>query len=290
MRAFEYAAPRTLSQAVSLLAGAGPAARPLAGGTDLLPQMRYFRLQPPLLVDVKGIPELRRLEYAKDGLHIGAAVPLSDIASHPEVARLYPVIASACGLVGSVQIRNRGTLGGNLCHAAPSADTVPGLMCLGARAVLAGPAGQREVAVEQFFTGPGETVLGTGEVLVEVVVPPPPQGSAASYLRFTPRQEMDIAVAGVASLLTVDGQGLISQARVALAAVAPTPLRARRAEAVLVGQRPTAELIHRAAGEAAGECHPISDVRASADYRRHLVAVLARRTLWASMEALGVTL
>jgi carbon-monoxide dehydrogenase medium subunit len=290
VKAFEYASPQTLDEAVSLLAGAGPAARPLAGGTDLLPQMRYHRIRPPLVVDVKGIPELRRLEYAGDGLHIGAAVPLSDIAFNPDVLRMYPVIASACGLVGSVQIRNRGTLGGNLCNAAPSADTVPGLMCLGARAVLAGPAGRREVAVEEVCTGPGETVLGTGEVLVEVVVPPPPQGSTASYLRFTPRQEMDIAVAGVASLLVVDGQGLISGARVALAAVAPTPLRARRAESVLEGQRPTAELMDRAAGEAAEECRPISDVRASADYRRHLVAVLSRRTLKASMQALGVAL
>ncbi|MEE9202644.1 MAG: xanthine dehydrogenase family protein subunit M [Dehalococcoidia bacterium] len=290
MKAFEYAAPRTLNEAVSLLAGAGPAARPLAGGTDLLPQMRYRRIQPPLVVDVKGVPELRRLEYAGDGLHIGAAVPLSDIASHPDVLRLYPVIAASCGLVGSVQIRNRGTLGGNLCNAVPSADTVPGLMCLGARAVLAGPSGRREVAVEEVCIGPGETVLGTGEMLVEVVVSPPPQGSAASYLRFTPRQEMDIAVAGVASLLTVDGQGLISRARVALAAVAPTPLRARRAEEVLEGQRLTEELIGRAAGEAAGECRPISDVRGSADYRRHLVAVLARRTLKANMQALGMAL
>jgi carbon-monoxide dehydrogenase medium subunit len=290
VKAFEYAAPRTLDEAVSLLARAGPAARPLAGGTDLLPQMRYCRIEPPLVVDVKGIPELRRLECAGDGLHIGAAVPLSNIASHPDVVRLYPVIASSCGLVGSVQIRNRGTLGGNLCNAVPSADTVPGLMCLGARAVLAGPAGRREVAVEEVCTGPGETVLGPGELLVEVVVPPPPEGSAASYLRFTPRQEMDIAVAGVASLLAMDGGGLISQARLALAAVAPIPLRARRAEAVLEGQRPTEELIHRAAGEAAGECHPISDVRGSADYRRHLVAVLARRTLRANMETLGVAL
>lgn len=287
MKAFEYAAPRTLAQALSLLAGAGPSARPLAGGTDLLPQMRYRRVQPSLVVDVKGIPELSRLEYARDGLHIGAAVPLADIAAHPDVRRLYPVIAASCGLVGSVQIRHRGTLGGNLCNAAPSADTVPGLICLGARAVVAGPGGRRRVAVEDFCTGPGQTVLQPGELLVEVVVPRPPARSAAAYLRFTPRQEMDLTVAGVASLLVLDGRGRLSRARVALSAVAPTPLRARRAEAVLEGQRPSVDLLERAAQEAAAECSPISDVRSSAEYRRHLIAVLAGRTLRACLEALS---
>ena len=170
MKTFEYVAPNSLAEAVSLLESAGPLAHPLAGGTDILPQMRYFRVHPTLVVDVKRIPELRRLGFAGDGLHIGAAVSLADIAAHPDVTRLYPAIAYSCGLVGSVQIRNRATLGGNLCNAAPSADTVPGLICLGARAVVTGPAGTREIPVEEFNIGPGETVLGTGELLVKVVV------------------------------------------------------------------------------------------------------------------------
>lgn len=278
MKPFDYAAPHTLSEALRLLAGEG--ARPLAGGTDLLVQMKYRRLFPSLLVDLKGVPELNQLERDGGGLHIGAAVPLAAIAAHPLVRGEYPALAGACALIGSVQIRNRATLGGNLCNAAPSADGAPPLLCYGARGVIAGPRGRRrEMPMEDFFLGPGQTALRRGELLAEVVLPPPAPRTAASYLRFTPRQEMDIAVAGAGALLTLRGDGRCLQARIALAAVGPTPLRARQAEALLEGKTPSEESLRQASLKAMEEARPISDVRGSAPYRRELVGVLTYRTL-----------
>lgn len=281
MKAFDYAASYTLSEALKLLGEVGGQARPLAGGTDLLVLMKYYRCTPSLLVDVKGIPELNRLEFDREGLHLGAAVPLATIAAHPRLRQEYPALAQACSLIGSVQVRNRASLGGNLCNAAPSADGAPPLLCLEAQAIIASSGGQRVVPVEDFFLGPGETALAPGELLVEVVVPPPPPGSHACYMRFTPRYEMDIAVAGAGCLLALDREGRCLKARIALAAVAPTPLRAREAEAVLEGERIGEGVIRQASLKAAQAARPISDVRGSAEYRRHLVEVLTRRSLTA---------
>jgi carbon-monoxide dehydrogenase medium subunit len=283
MRDFEYAAPTTLKEAITRLAQANGAARPLAGGSDLIDQMRVERKTPSLVVDVKHIPELNRLEYVTDeGLHIGAAVPCAQIYSHPQVKKRYPAIASSCALVGDVKIQNRASMGGNFCNAAPSADTPPAVIVLGGSCVIAGLKNgrvvRRKVAAEDFFVGPGQTVLQPGELLVEITIPPPESRSAAAYQRFIPRNEMDIAIAGVASWVRL-ARGKIAAARIALAAVAPTPLRAKNAEAALIGKELNEETLNAAGAAAAAECKPIDDVRGSAWYRRELVNVLTRRTL-----------
>lgn len=291
MRPFEYVAPRSLEEAYRVLAQADARrVRPLAGGTDLVDQLRTGRKQADLVMDLKRIPPLMRLEWdPQRGLTLGAAVPCAEVAEHPEVAARYPALAEACALVGSVQIQNRASVGGNLCNAAPSADTAPALLVHEARAVLGGPRGTREVPLEEFFTGPGQTVLAPDEILVELHLPPPPPRTASRYLRFIPREEMDIAVAGVASLVQVE-EGRIVRARIALCAVAPTPVRAREAEAVLEGQIPSPDLLRRAGDEAVRATRPISDVRGSAEYRRELVRVLTRRTLTRCLQDLGLAL
>jgi carbon-monoxide dehydrogenase medium subunit len=290
VRPFTYAAPKTLDEAISLLSQAKGQARPLAGGTDLIAQMKEGRKRPTMVVDVKGIPEVNRLEYvAGEGLHIGAAVPCTDIADYPPVKENYPSIFEAVQLIGSMQIQNRASVGGNLCNAAPSADSAPPLICYGARAVIAGPRGRREVALEEFFRGPGETVLEPDELLVEVVVPPPPANSTSHYLRFTPREEMDIAVAGSGCLIALDpGTHRCTLARIALSAVAPTPIRAREAESLLEGKVLDEELMRQAGELASQASRPITDVRGSAEYRRELVKVLTRRCLRMCLASLGL--
>ena len=282
---FDYAAPSTVDEAVRLLAEADGAARPLAGGTDILPQVREGRRACRLLVDLKRIPELQRIDFHPErGLRIGAAASCWAVAHHPAVIRHYPAVRTACALIGSVLIQNRATLGGNLGNAAPSADGVPPLIVHGAVAVVAGPRGTRRIPVEEVCTGPGQTCLAPGEFVVEFQLPPPAPHTRSCYLRFIPRNEMDIAVAGVGVAVTTDPQGRVCrQARVALAAVAPTPLRVPEAEAYLEGKPLERAHLERAGELAAAAARPISDVRGSADYRRHLVGVLTRRALEACL-------
>ncbi len=281
MEAFAYAAPSTVAEAVRLLAAANGSARPLAGGTDLIPQLQEGRRRAGLVVDVKRIPELAELRWdPTSGLSIGAAVPLVDVARSPRVRRHFPALHAACGIIGSVMIQHRASLGGNLCNAAPSADGIPPLMVHDAQAVIAGPGGTRRAAVEAFCTGPGQTCLGPGELLVAIEVPIPPALTSSHYLRFTPRNEMDIAVAGVGAAVTLDpATGACARVRIALGAVAPTPVRAAAAEEYLSGKTLTDDHIEQAARLAVKAARPISDVRGSAEYRRHLVAVLTRRAL-----------
>lgn len=291
MRDFDFAAPRTLDEAMAILAQAdGQQVRVLAGGTDLIDQIRQGRKSPSLVMDMKQIPEMRRLAFdPREGLYIGAAATCQEIAGYPPVRQHYPALAEACSLVGSIQIQNRASVGGNVCNAAPSADTVPPLLVHGALAVVAGAGGRRQLPLDEFFLGPGQTVLAANEIMLAVIVPPPPANSASHYLRFTPREEMDIAVAGVGSLLVLEpGSRRCRQARLALAAVAPTPIRAREAEASLEGQLLGKEHLVRAGELAAQATRPISDVRGSADYRRELVKVLTRRTLESCLRSLGV--
>lgn len=199
------------------------------------------------------------------------------------------MLVDSASIIGSVQVQSRASIGGNLCNASPSADSIPTLICLGAQAVIAGPGGRRTVPVEEFCTGPGKTVLNSDELLVEIVVPAPGRGEGGRYLRYIPRNEMDIAVVGVGSWVKWDAtSGRIVDARIAMGAVAPTPVRARDAEAALIGREPSPEAIHEAAVLAVQAARPISDVRGSADYRRHLVSVLVRRTLTGAMERAGV--
>ncbi len=287
---FEYHTPRSLEEALSLLDKHREEANVLAGGTDLIVQMKDGRVRPSQIVDVKQIPELNRLEWSEeDGLHIGAAVPLSMVAAYPPVVERFNMLAQACSLVGSVQIRNRGTMGGNICNAAPSANTSPPLLCLGAMAVVAQLSGTRTVPLESFFRGPGQTALARNELLVEIEIPTPPAFSAGCYLQHTPREEMDIAVVGVAAFLVLTPQGKVChEARIALGAVAPIPIRAHQAEIVLAGKARAEEVIEEAAERAAEATIPVSDVRGSLEYRRELAKVLTRRTLKSVWETLEV--
>ncbi|MBL8707410.1 MAG: xanthine dehydrogenase family protein subunit M [Rhodospirillales bacterium] len=276
MKEFEFSAPTTIAEAVALLAGG---ARPLAGGTDLIVQMREGRRAVGHVVDVKRIPELTAVTPMPDGgISIGAALSVTRMAAHPALAR-YPAIVESGRMIGSYQIQNRASIGGNVCNAAPSADAIPALICLGAQAAIAGPQGRRTEPVEALFERPGRTRLAESELLLAIVLPPPPARSAAKYLRFTPRREMDIAVAGAGTWLRRDERGVVTEARVALASVAPTPIRAPLAERRLVGEIPSAALLDEAGILAAQDARPISDTRGSAGYRQELVRVLTRRAL-----------
>jgi carbon-monoxide dehydrogenase medium subunit len=277
--AFEFAAPKTLQDALRLFAGPGTV-RALAGGTDIIDQLKTARRRADLIVDVKRIPELQRLDMAASGLHIGAGRCCTDVHHNPAVRRHYQALAESSGLVGSVQIQNRATVGGNVCNAAPSADTTPALLIHEARAVAVSQRGRREIPMTDFFAGPGQTVLQRGEILQELVLPVPPASSASAYLRFIPRNEMDIAVAGVGSYLELEpGSNIVRRARIALASVAPTPVRAHAAEQVLEGRPLTEDQITKAGEAAVQAASPITDVRGSAEYRKELVKVLTRRTL-----------
>ncbi len=286
MREFAYAAPQSLLEAFDLLTRTDGDSRPLAGGTDLITQMKENRKSPVLVVDVKRIPELNVLAWdERQGLRIGAAVSCTRIATFAPVQERYPALAEACALVGSIQIQNRAALGGNFCNAAPSADAVPPVLSYGGKVTIAGPAGRRELAAEDFFVGPGQTVLGKGELLLEIAIPTPPPRSGAAYLRFIPREEMDIAVAGVGSFVQLSADRTrCEQARITLAAVAPIPLRAREAEEFLAGKTLDSATLAQVGELAARAAKPISDVRGSAAYRIELVKVLTRRTLQKALE------
>ena len=290
MKKFEYKAPATLKDALELMDRHQGGLSVLAGGTDLIVRMKNGQSHPLVVMDVKKIPELNRLEWEEgEGIHIGAAVPLSKLAVFPTLVEKFGIFSQACAMIGSVQIRNRATMGGNVCNAAPSADTPPPLLCLGAKAVVANPRNTRTIPLEEFFSGPGETTLRPDELLVEIVIPTPPLPSSGCYLRHTPRAEMDIAVVGVGAFLVSSRPGdSVQEARIALGAVAPTPVRAPQAEAVLKGKHPTKALIEEAAGKAVEAIKPISDLRGSADYRTHLAKVLTRRALTRACEGLDI--
>ena len=283
MKWFDFATPTSVGEAVGLLT-AHPGARLLAGGTDLLVQLRAGRKETDLVVDLKRIPELNALEYdPAGGLTIGAAVPCYRIYRDPTVARAYPALVELASLIGGTQIQGRASLGGNLCNAAPSADSIPLLIALGATCRISGPRGAREIAVEDFCTAPGRNVLQPGELLVALHLPPPAPHSGARYLRFIPRNEMDIAVAGVGVEVVLDN-GKFRSARIALASVAPTPLFVREAGDALAGQPVNDTTIARAADIARASAAPITDMRGTADYRRHLCGVLTRRALEAAVQ------
>ena len=271
---------------MGLLAREG--ARVLAGGTDLIPQLGEGRRKAALIVDVKRVPELREIApMAVGGWRFGAAVSVSQLARHAGFVAEHARLVEAGRLIGSLQVQSRASIVGNLCNAAPSADAVPLLAALDAVAVIASAKATRRLPAEAFATGPGRTQLAQDELLVSLELPARTARSAAKYLRFTPRREMDIAIAGAGVRLDLDGSGRIAAARIVLASVAPVPLRAARAEAVLLGELPSDALFAAAGAEAAREAQPISDTRGSADYRRDLVGVLTRRALAACAHDLG---
>lgn len=281
---FEYLDPKTIEEACSLLSQHGDKARLIAGGTDLLIIMKHKEVTPEYLVGLKGIPNLDSIDADAGGVRIGALATLRSIGDSAVVRERFPFLADIAGKMATHQIRNMGTIGGNICNAAPSADTAPSLICLGAKAKLVGPKKERIVAVEEFFTGPGETVLKAGEILTEIQVPNQPAHTGGAYLRLT-RLSVDLAVVGVAALVTLQGKGgLCKEARIALGAVAPTPIRAKKAEGVITGKKIEDGLIEEAAQIASEEARPITDVRGSAPYRTDIVRVLTKRAIGQALE------
>ncbi len=286
MRAIEYAAPQSLTDAVAILSQFGNRARMMAGGTDLIVQMREYVRDVDVVVDGKKIPELSELRFGADGgLTLGAAVPCYRVYNHPEVRSRYAGLVDAASIIGGTAIQGRASVGGNLCNSGPAADSIPALIAYGATARIAGPHGERILPVAEFCVAPGVNALNEGELLVSLQLPAPPVRSGARYLRFIPRNEMDIAVVGVGAYLELDeARRTIRAARIGVGAVAPTPLYVPEAGEALVGQPPTDEVFVRAAEAARAAARPITDMRGTADHRRHLVGVLTRRALRGALD------
>ncbi len=278
MRRFDYVAPHRLADATKALASQPEGSRPLGGGTDLLIHMKERGRRVPAVVSLRNVKEIHGIREQAGAIVIGAMTTAGEVAWSPEMQQRFPGIADGAELVGSVQIRHRGTIGGNFCNAAPSADVVPAVIAASATLRIVSPDAERTVAAEDFFVGPGTTILRRGEILADIHLPAPPPRTGSAYLRHVPRREMDIAVVGVGIQLTLsEALDTIQDARVVLASVAPTPIRAKTAEAALIG-KPVNDATLEAAGEgAASDARPITDVRGSDDYRRELLKVYTRR-------------
>ncbi len=273
----QYESPQSIDGAVSLLAGAAGEVRVLAGGTDLLVQLRAGVRDPALVVDIKNIRETREIAAENGGYRIGAAVSGAEIGEHARLKAAWPGVVEAVELIGSTQIQGRASMGGNLCNASPAADTVPALIAAAAICRVAGPDGMREVPVEDICTGPGKTSLARGEFVVSLFLPARAARAADAYLRFIPRTEMDIAVVGVGVNLTLDASGVCSAARVALGAVAPTAILVPDAGAALVGTKVEKMDLENMAAAARAACKPVNDKRGTIEYRTKVAGVLARR-------------
>lgn len=261
-------------------------AKVFAGGTDLLPKMKRRELTPKYLIALSGIPDLRFIKYEKGkGLRIGAATPLNEILESSIIKKRYPILTETISQMASTQVRNVGTIGGNLCNAVPSADTAPSLIVLGAQLKLVGSQKQRTVFVEDFFKGPDRTVLGSMELVSEIQIPPPLSGARGTYLKHTLRREMDLAMVGVAAYLATNSKKEVcKEIKIALGAVAPVPMRAKKSEAALRGKPLNDDLIDTAAKMASDESKPIDDIRSSAEYRKEMVGVLTKRAITQSLE------
>jgi carbon-monoxide dehydrogenase medium subunit len=281
LKDFEYAAATSVDEAVSLLSAHGDRAKILAGGTDILVQLREGLREADLVLDVKKIPELMEFSFRRQqGLRLGASVPCYRIYDNQAIAASYPALADSARIIGGWQIQSRASIGGNLCNSSPAADSIPSLIALDAVCQIAGPGGRRSVPVSQFCTAPGKNVLARGEFLVSLDFPPPQPRAGSRYLRFIPRNEMDIAVVGVGAWLRLDPGGQnIEEARLGIAAVAPTPLSASEAARWLVGKPATIESFTEAGWLARQIARPITDMRGPAEYRTHLVGVIAQRAL-----------
>ncbi len=273
----QYEAPESVAAAVSLLAGGGPRGRVLAGGTDLLVQLRAGMIAPDVVVDIKRIGEAREIREEGGALIIGAAVTGAELGEHVRARSMWPGVVEAAELIGSTQIQGRASLGGNLCNASPAADTVPALVAAAAVCRVAGPDGMRRIPVEDVCTGPGQLSLGDGEFVVAFELAGPAPGSADAYLRFIPRTEMDIAVVGAGVSLSLDGSGKCTAARVALGAVAPTVLLVEEAGEALIGTRCDDAALETMAAAARAACRPIDDKRGTAEFRTKVAGVLAAR-------------
>ena len=277
MTEMRYEAPATLETAVALLAGAQGVAKVLAGGTDLLVQMRTGRVEPALIVDVKGIAEMTSIAAENGGYRFGAAVSCMALSEHAAFAKAWPGVTEAAMLIGSYQVKGRASVGGNLCNASPAADSVPALIAAGATASIVGPKGRREARVEDIASAPGKTSLAKGEIVASILLPQRAPHSADAYLRFIPRTEMDIAVVGAGINLTLDEKSVCSEARVSLGAVAERALLVPAAAATLIGTRVDDAALERLAAAVSAACRPIDDKRGTKEYRIKVAGVMAKR-------------
>ncbi|GGB87438.1 oxidoreductase [Novosphingobium endophyticum] len=282
-----FHAPDTVEGAIALLA-ADPLARPLGGGTDLIVQVRSGRVTPSSIVDLKRIGGLSGVRRDGEAFVIGAATPCTSLKDDAQFSAAWPGVVEAANLIGSVQVRNRATMAGNLCNASPAADSVPALVAAGATCVIAGPAGRREVPVEAVPVAPGRTSLAAGEFVIEIRLPAGRRSGSDAYLRSIPRTEMDIAVVGTAANLEFDGEGTCTSARIALGAVAPTVVLVEAAGAALIRTRLDDAALDAMAEAVRAACDPIDDKRGTISYRKAMAGVLARRAVRIAAERAGV--
>ena len=281
MSRFEYLEAHTVRQAISLLQRHGDQAMIVAGSTDFLVRWRMGAWKPGYVINIQRIPGLQRISYtARNGLRLGSLVTLQTLETHPIIRQRYPALAAGATSFAGVQLRNLATVGGNVCNASPAGDTLPALLAFDAQCRIVGPDGERWVPVDQFFVGPGRTVLKTEEILTELRLPPPLPNSGSLFIKHSPRGAMDISTVGVASVVSLEDRGRVCRdVRISLGSVAPTPIRALSAEDILRGQAISPELVEAAAQEAQARIIPIDDVRGSAAYRKAIVGVLTQRTL-----------
>jgi len=290
VRNFRYLSPKSLNEALSLLEEGNEAnTYIIAGGTDLLIRLKNGEINADSVIDLKAVPLLSDIKYdQRIGLRIGALSSIASIEKYPTFPLEYTALPEAASSIGSAQIRNRGTIGGNLCNASPSGDLAPALIVMDATVEISGEFGQKAVKLEGFFVAPGKTVLKNTEILTEILVPKPCPRSGSAYLKLGRRKGLDLAIVSVACLLAVKNDAYCEVARIALGAVGPTPLRARNAEALMIGKEIDDELIEKVARKAAEEARPISDIRATADYRKEIINVLVRRAINVSMRRVAL--
>ncbi|MFQ3314525.1 MAG: CO/xanthine dehydrogenase FAD-binding subunit [Candidatus Poriferisodalaceae bacterium] len=279
----KYASPSSVEEATGVLAGA-LSAQVFAGATDVVPQIRAGRKQPEILVDLKGIKELLNVSNEATHWRVGAATPTARLTENSDFSSEFPGLSEAAGLIGSDQIQNRSSLGGNLCNGSPAADSVPAMVVNGVRAVVAGGSGSRTVPVSEIVTGPGKTSLADDEFIVEFEIDHMPAHTGDAYLRLIPRTEMDIAVVGVGVRVTLDDVGMVSAADIVLGAVAPTVVRVPEAEAALVGNQINDEILATVSAAASEACNPIDDKRGTIAYRKQVAGVLAKRAVLLAAE------
>lgn len=279
-----YEAPDSLDRAVALLAAEAGEARVLAGGTDLLVQLRTDIIDPVLLVDIKGIAETRQIKEEAGGFRVGAAVTGAELKEHQKLKAAWPGVVEAANLIGSTQVQGRATMGGNLCNGSPAADSVPALIAAGAKASIVGPKGRRELAVEDVMLAPRKLALDKGEIVASFLLPARPERTGDAYLRFIPRTEMDIAVVGCGVCLSLDAKGVCTAARVALGAVAARPLLVAEAAGALIGTKVDDAALQKLDAAAQAACRPIDDKRGTKEYRIKVAGVLARRATQIALE------
>ena len=282
-----YIRPSSLEDAVSLFAEASGKAAILAGGSDLLVRMKGSFVEPELIIDIKAIDALRHVTESDDGFVIGAAVPCAVLGENAALRRAWPGVVEGATLIGSKQVQGRCTIVGNLCNASPAADSVPALVAAGAKALIRGPAGSRTIAVEMVLVGPGKTSLAPGEIIEAILLDKRQANSGDAYQRFTPRTEMDIAVVSAAVNLTLDDQGVVKSARVALGAAAPTVLLVAEAAEILIGSRADDETLERLAEACSAACRPIDDKRGTIEFRKKVAGVLAKRVALTAYQRAG---